>query len=59
MKMKNVFEVVKILVLVVNVIESVEYVERFIRRHRKPKTIGGFKTEEVKCFWGAVQVNVI
>ena len=35
MKMKNVFEVVKILVLVVNVIESVEYVERFIRRHRK------------------------
>lgn len=49
MKMKNVFEVVKILVLVVNVIEGVEYVERFIRRHRKPKTIGGFKTEEVKC----------
>lgn len=46
--MKKVFDVVKILVLVVNLIESVEYVERFIRTHRKPKTIEGFRTEEVK-----------
>lgn len=43
--MKNVFDAVKVMVLVVNVIEGIEFIEHYVRSHKKPKTVEGFKAE--------------
>lgn len=45
MKMKRIFDVMKVISLIVNMVEVIEYLRHVFKSYQRPKTVKGFKTE--------------
>ena len=45
MKMKRILDVMKVVSLIVNMVEVIEYLRQVFRSYQRPKIVKGFKTE--------------
>lgn len=45
MKMKRILDVMKVVSLIVNMVEAIEYLRQVFRSYQRPKIVKGFKTE--------------
>ena len=45
MRMKRILDVMKVISLIVNMVEVIEYLRHVFKGYQRPKTVKGFKTE--------------